>query len=461
MWKNRIPKLIIPGLTGIAVVIATAQIKRVKTINMTSEAPKKAVATLEVSETSCDRLAEPVESFAQTNSPAALSPIAKLQPSWLSPRGELRVPSEAEIIATHDRLMRGSFAAKNNLSAIPRADFIPLHPSLSWEQPLTIIPEAEIIASHDRLMKGSFAAKNNLPTAPFHLRPERTKVKVGVEMIPASESSELREAARRSPEFILNATRGGRKPSLDLQPSTSNREAFVPDGLPLMRPRGRSSISASISIGTPSAYGKSWGSASVGLGLQARTRFTNTADGGLGIGFGFGNARETVGLDVGLGVADLLGDTARDGSISVKLHRRLPQDFAVAVGVNNAIRWGETDSGSSVYGVVTKMFRLQENATDPLSRLYVSAGLGSGQFRSESDVEDDVDSLGLFGSVTVRVVPRVNAIAEWTGQDLTLGLSLVPFSNLPLVITPAVTDIAGSAGDGSRFILGIGYGFSF
>ncbi|MBO1349159.1 MAG: hypothetical protein EBE86_018005 [Hormoscilla sp. GUM202] len=58
-------------------------------------------------------------------------------------------------------------------------------------------------------------------------------------------------------------------------------------------------------------------------------------------------------------------------------------------------------------------------------------------------------------------MPQMHAIAEWTGQDLTVGISVVPFQNLPLVITPAVTDITGNAGDGSRFILGIGYGFSF
>jgi len=269
------------------------------------------------------------------------------------------------------------------------------------------------------------------------------------------------ELPPRVSQEAVRTTIVGSKPSLDTQPSSPEQQVFLPDRLPFVPLQGREQRDPSIAIGTPSAYGKSWGSASIGLSLQSRTRFTNTADGGLGIGFGLGDPKQTAGLDVGVNVLDLIGDTGQDGSISFKLDRRLPQDLAVAVGVNNAIAWGETDGGSSVYGVVSKMFRLTESVQAPFSRLYVSAGLGEGQYRSQADIDNDVDSVGLFGSVAVQVVPQMYAIAEWTGQDLTVGISVVPFGNLPLVITPAVTDITGNAGDGSRFILGIGYEFSF
>ena len=61
----------------------------------------------------------------------------------------------------------------------------------------------------------------------------------------------------------------------------------------------------------------------------------------------------------------------------------------------------------------------------------------------------------------MKVVQPINTIIEWSGQDLGLGLSITPFKKIPLVITPAITDITGRAGDGSRFILGVGYSFSF
>ncbi|WNN91672.1 hypothetical protein [Gloeocapsopsis dulcis] len=35
------------------------------------------------------------------------------------------------------------------------------------------------------------------------------------------------------------------------------------------------------------------------------------------------------------------------------------------------------------------------------------------------------------------------------------------FSTTPLVITPAIADVTGNAGDGTRFILGVGYAISF
>jgi hypothetical protein len=87
--------------------------------------------------------------------------------------------------------------------------------------------------------------------------------------------------------------------------------------------------------------------------------------------------------------------------------------------------------------------------------------MGGGNFRSEDSVLNDTSTAGVFESVAVRVIEPVNLIAEWSGQDLSMGLSIIPFRRLPLVITPAVSDITGNAGDGVRFVLGIGYGFSY
>lgn len=256
----------------------------------------------------------------------------------------------------------------------------------------------------------------------------------------------------------------GVSPSLETQPSQPQQPPFQPQNLPviptesLVTPQ-QYRTSPSITIITPSGYGKSWGNLSAGLGLQARTRYTDRADGVLGFGFGLGDPRRSAGLDVGIIISDL--DTLEDGTISLKLHRLLPHDLAVAVGVQNAIEWGFNDSGRSFYGVLTKRFNLQESAAQPFRQVYVSAGIGDGQFRSQSEIDRNINAVGFFGSIAVRVIEPVNAIAEWTGQDLTIGLSIIPLKNIPFVITPAITDIAGTAGDGSRLILGVGYLISF
>lgn len=139
----------------------------------------------------------------------------------------------------------------------------------------------------------------------------------------------------------------------------------------------------------------------------------------------------------------------------------LPEGFGVAVGVENAVRWGTTDAGRSVYGVISKVFPLQENTEKLLSRLTLSVGLGSGRFRSEDDLSNDSETVNIFGSAGLQIARPVSFITDWTGQDLNLGLSITPFRNIPIFITPAVADVANTAGDGPRFILGVGFGFNF
>ncbi len=264
---------------------------------------------------------------------------------------------------------------------------------------------------------------------------------------------------------IAEPGEAGQSPTLRTQPITPEEPPFKPERVPtlpvMLTPENREA-QPGITILTPSAYTQALGNVSIGAGFQSRTRFSDRSDGVIGFNFGLGDPINAVGLDVGLISTSTLRRGPFDGgTVSFKLNRAIAQDLYIAAGVQNAVSFGGTDGGSSVYGVVTQAIRLDEDITQPLSRLYLSAGLGGGQFRSPSDINQGVSSVGAFGSVALRVVEPINAIAEWSGQDLTIGLSIVPFRGLPLVITPAITDITRNAGDGARFILGIGYGFTF
>ena len=245
-----------------------------------------------------------------------------------------------------------------------------------------------------------------------------------------------------------------------------DRQPFRPETLPFLQEEGEEKAktpsvgSPGITIQNPSAYGAAWGNVGIGIGLQERVRFSDLADGVFGIGFGAGNPQKNVALQIGISLVDI-SDIFADGSISWKLHRQLPYDLNIALGQNGFATWGGPDGGSSLYGVVTKRFILKSDPGEFLSQVYLSLGVGGGQFRSESNIQNGQDSLGVFTSVAVRLAEPVSAIVEWTGQDMTLGFSYVPFRNLPLTLVPAITDITGSAGDGTRFIFGIGYGFSF
>lgn len=247
-------------------------------------------------------------------------------------------------------------------------------------------------------------------------------------------------------------------PSLQFEPSSPGQKPFQPTIYKQSR-GGR--YSPGVTLFAPSGYGKSWGNASVGVGFQSRARFSEKADGAFGGSVGFGDARRAVGLDVGLTVLDV--SEFDRAAVSLKLHRLLPEDFALAVGVSGIYLGEEGGMGESVspYGTVTKRIVLNQDDTAPFNQLFLTLGAGGGNFRSESNVINGTGSTGVFGSVAVRVLQPVSVITEWSGQDLSVGVSIIPFKNLPLVITPIATDLTGSAGDGARFVLGIGYGFSY
>ena len=261
---------------------------------------------------------------------------------------------------------------------------------------------------------------------------------------------------------IIAAAESSENGRPSLRPEPTGGERFEPKRIPLRIPFSQRPYRASpsITIINPSGYGASWGSGGIGFGFQERARFREESDGVVGFGFGLGDSRESIGAQVGISLVDLSAPF-QDGAINLKLHRRLPEDFAVAVGVQGLATWGNTDGGSSLYGVVTKRLKLRQDRTKPFSEIYTTLGAGGGQFRSESDIDNGNDTIGIFGSLGVKVIQPVGFVAEWTGQDLTLGVPIVLFRRLPLVIVPAITDITGSAGDGTRFVFGFGYTFSF
>lgn len=225
---------------------------------------------------------------------------------------------------------------------------------------------------------------------------------------------------------------------------------------------GEFQASPALSIVIPTGFGADNNTGFISATYQNRTRYTDVSDGGLGVGVGLGDARKSVGVELSYAPASFGG--SRDfgsGGFNVKVHRQLPNDFAVAAGWNGFLNLGgRNDFEQSLYGAVTKVFRTRDDINLPFSRVAVTAGIGNGQFQSEDAVAKGENNINAFGNVAVRVAQPVSLIAEWSGQDLGVGISVAPFKNIPLVITPAVRDIIG-AGNGPRFVLGSGFAFKF
>jgi hypothetical protein len=219
------------------------------------------------------------------------------------------------------------------------------------------------------------------------------------------------------------------------------------------------------SIGVPTAYGGSWGDVGLGFVYQRRSRVGERDDGSTAAVVGFGDRHRLIGLDVTVAILDLTsrsgkGGFGRRGSFGFLLSRELPAGFAVAAGVENTLVWGGTDTGTSTYGVVSRTLVLKESAWDPFSRAYLSVGVGNARFRSDRSLARGRDGVGVFGAVTVQVAPPLGVVAEWTGQDLNVGASIVPLRNVGLVLTPSLVEVIRSAGNGPRFVLSAGWGFT-
>jgi hypothetical protein len=220
--------------------------------------------------------------------------------------------------------------------------------------------------------------------------------------------------------------------------------------------------SPAITISNPSGRGADRFTAFFNTSFQSSKRYENGADGALGVGIGLGDAQEAVGLQLSYTLASF-GTLGRDfgtGGLNAKLHHQFPNGLSAALGWEGFVTIGDVDFKDTVYGSVTQIIRTTPNIDSPFSRVALTAGVGNGRFRSEADFNDGVDSVNVFGSAAVRIARPLSVIVEWTGQDLAAGLSIVPFRNFPLVITPALRDITG-AGDGARFVIGTGLSFQF
>jgi hypothetical protein len=140
-------------------------------------------------------------------------------------------------------------------------------------------------------------------------------------------------------------------------------------------------------------------------------------------------------------------------------------DWSVGIGAENLVSFDARNISTtkSYYAITTKVFPLDRDRRKPFSTLYTSIGLGNGRCLPAGKVTVRGESgVNVFGSVAVQAIEGVNGIVEWSGQDLDSAVSVVPFRNIPLAITPAVVDPIGtSQNKGARFNISVGYSFNF
>lgn len=244
---------------------------------------------------------------------------------------------------------------------------------------------------------------------------------------------------------------------VDPREAKRNRDALRL-GLNELGDRKRLGPAASVSV--PTAFGVDGGEVFFGVAYQGRTRFTREDDAAGVVGFGIGT-RRVVALETALTTYSTLRSYPFEtGGVSFKVHRALPRQTSVAVGWENAIRWGGGDDGSSLYAAATKLVTLRQDQDAAFSSAVFTLGVGNGRFRFEDDYGDDKETVNLFAAAGTRVNSYVSLVADWTGQDLNAAASVTPLRHIPLVATVGLADLTGAAGDGARFILSLGYGLA-
>jgi hypothetical protein len=237
----------------------------------------------------------------------------------------------------------------------------------------------------------------------------------------------------------------------------------------------RYKASPGITLGVPSGYGADRGKIFTGIGIQRTPALS--IDGSAGIGIGLGNARKSIGVQLSYtaySLSDSVGEGGANGGrpvggggFNLKLHRQFPGGWSVALGADSIVNIGRLGTPSlgrfkyneaegTYYGAVTKLIALKPDATDSFSRLAVTVGAGVGRFQTAAELEARETVLTPFASAALKISPAASVIAEWSGQDFGVGLSWVPFRNLPIVISPGIRELFGRDVGKPRWQLGIG-----
>jgi len=225
-----------------------------------------------------------------------------------------------------------------------------------------------------------------------------------------------------------------------------------------------------VSTASPLAFGPNLGDVFFGAGYQAKTRNGGGDDGSLSGGFGLGNSQTAIGLEVVL----VSASTVRSGlfertMLALKAHRALPGNSAIAFGVEGIELSGKSGgTATNWYAAASKVVALRNGGDDatPFSQVTLNVGAGNGRFCQAEEVSTDIYTTKdcgamVFASAGLRANKYIGLVADFTGQDLNLGVSLAPFPKFPIVVTPALVDVAGMANKEMRFTLGAGIGMHF
>jgi hypothetical protein len=215
------------------------------------------------------------------------------------------------------------------------------------------------------------------------------------------------------------------------------------------------------SMGAPSGLVSGWGSAFVALGGLANTSSSDKTDGSLAFGMGVGDPIKSIGSVVSLSIGSVSpdGGAGERGAVGFSVGKFFvgPQ-LGIAIGAINVAGWNDiTDKPKhSAYLALTKIIPIEDHP------IIVNAGVGTNAFADVQELDPESEA-GAFISAGVYLTPHISLIADYTSSILTLGTSILPVSDFPLIITMGAFDVNNRVpGDeGTTFVGSVAYSFMF
>ena len=232
----------------------------------------------------------------------------------------------------------------------------------------------------------------------------------------------------------------------------------------------------SLSISIPTGFSGNGLSLYGGISFVDRVRYSDLSDAAITVGVGGGDPEKYVGFSVSGTAYDVYGSSfGKSFGLHASISRMLTNSLSISLGANNILLSSDAENFQilSAYLAATKVLQLRQSKWFRWASL--TLGVGNGAFNSEDKTNEIVmtefdvpgvdeknwENFGIFGGFSVAVLPRLNVIANWTGQDLDAGVSVVPFSKMGLVVSAAALDITENAGDGVRWGGNVGYTYQF
>lgn len=218
------------------------------------------------------------------------------------------------------------------------------------------------------------------------------------------------------------------------------------------------------SLGAPTGMVASWGSVFVGFGgLATETAGVSRTDASSSVGMGLGDPIKSIGATISLSIGSVApdGGLAERGSFGALVGKFFvgPQ-LGVAVGGIDLAGWNDitVKRDHSFYIAATKIIPFDEYP------VIVSLGAGNNAFADvQSTNPDPKDEIDLFAAIAFYLTPHINLIADYTAGVSSLGTSIAPLADAPLVITLAAHDLSKDAPGRTSvaFVGSIAYAFRF